>query len=366
MPLLPTPPCDDYVTLEGMIASFIEDPSLLDEETFDSLALRVFALQFERNEVYRRFCEAAGRTSPASWRDIPALPTEAFKRAEVRSFSPADTMAMFETSGTTRGEGGRHYFRSLRLYEAAIVPEFRTHLMGAAHRLPMFMLTPTPAEAPRSSLVHMMKVVGEHFAMGAPRYYVSEGRVRLAALIADIEECSRAGQPVMLLGTAFALAAFVETLAAQNRRLPLAAGSRIMETGGFKGRHREIPRPAFYAMMADLFGVPLQYIVNEYGMTELSSQFYDTSLRDDAPTAIKSVPAWTRVVCVDPATGREVDMGARGLIRIEDLANLGSVIALQTEDVGVRHAAGRFEVLGRVAAAPPRGCSLDAEDLETE
>ena len=145
----------------------------------------------------------------------------------------------------------------------------------------------------------------------------------------------------------------------------LPAGSRIMETGGFKGRRREMARAPFYAMMAEAFGVPLHHIVNEYGMTELSSQFYDTSLRDGAPTAVKSVPAWTRVLCVDPATGREVAEGARGLIRVVDLANLGSVMALQTEDVGVRHADGRFEVLGRVAAAPPRGCSLDAEGLTT-
>lgn len=365
MPPLAAPSCDDFVTLEGMIASFIAEPDLLDEETFGALALRIFEMQFERNEVYRRFCEASGRTQPVSWRDIPALPAEAFKRAEVRAFAAAETLITFETSGTTRSEGGRHHFRSLRLYDAAIVPEFRSNLMGEAQRLPMFMLTPSPEEAPRSSLVHMMTVVGKHFGAGAPRYYVTGNELRVEALIADVGECARAGKPLMLLGTAFAFAALLDALAARGLRLPLPDGSRIMETGGFKGRRREIARPEFYAMMTEAFSVPLHHMVNEYGMTELSSQFYDTSLRDGTPTAVKSVPAWTRVVCVDPATGREVPEGARGLIRIVDLANLGSVIVLQTEDVGVRRAAGRFEVLGRVAAAPPRGCSLDAESLTT-
>jgi hypothetical protein len=95
-------------------------------------------------------------------------------------------------------------------------------------------------------------------------------------------------------------------------------------------------------------------------MTEISSQFYDTSLSDGMPTSLKAGPPWARVLVVDALTGVGMPEGQRGLIRIVDLANVGSVISVQTEDVGIGRG-GRFEVLGRVASAPPRGCSLDAE-----
>jgi hypothetical protein len=123
-----------------------------------------------------------------------------------------------------------------------------------------------------------------------------------------------------------------------------------------------VPRPEFYARLHDSFGVPLSHIVNEYGMTELSSQFYDVSLITGNATNRKSIPAWTRVLCIDPATNCAMPEGVPGLIRIYDLANVGSACVLQTEDVGVKYGK-TFEVHGRVAHAAVRGCSLDAEHL---
>ena len=136
-----------------------------------------------------------------------------------------------------------------------------------------------------------------------------------------------------------------------------------METGGFKGRTREIGRDDFYEQLTRAFGIPASHIVNEYGMTELSSQFYDLSLIEGKPSRRKNVPPWTRVLAMDPATGKPVPDGTHGLLWILDLANVGSVLALQTEDVGIVHSDGTFEVFGRVKAAEPRGCSLAAEEL---
>ena len=147
-------------------------------------------------------------------------------------------------------------------------------------------------------------------------------------------------------------------MARLNVQFNLPFGSRIMETGGFKGRVRELSRGDFYPILSEAFGIPAFNIVNEYGMTELSSQFYDRSLRDQASSDWKAGPEWCRAICVDPETGDEVPVGEPGLIRIVDLANVGSVIALQTEDVGIAAADGSFRVLGRVGQAQLRGCSL--------
>jgi hypothetical protein len=166
---------------------------------------------------------------------------------------------------------------------------------------------------------------------------------------------------VFLLGTAFAFLHFLDALADKGMRFELPPGSRSMETGGFKGRTREVARPDFYAMLSAGTGISAEHIVNEYGMTELSSQFYDESLVMHQASDWKTIPAWTRVLCIDPATSQPVPDGIPGLIRIYDLANVGSCCVLQTEDVGVKRGQ-RFQVHGRVQAAGPRGCSLAAED----
>lgn len=353
----------DFRTLSSAILSAIAAPQRMDEDAFTELALRIFRFQHKHNSFYRRYCEVTGAAEPRHWTEIPAVPTSAFKRAEIRSFPPEQTVTFFQTSGTTEGESGRHFFPTLELYEAAIVPNFRAHLLtGIAEPIRMLILTPPPEEAPHSSLVHMMKVVSEDFGTSTSDYFLRGGELQADRLLTVLNQCIRDAEPVFLLGTAFAFVFLMERMRARGRRpLALPARSRIMETGGFKGRTRDIPRPEFYAALSQTFGIPLSHIVNEYGMTELSSQFYDVSLIEGRATAEKSMPRWTRVQAVDPATGRPVPDGEQGLLRIFDLANLGSVMALQTEDVGICRGE-CFEVLGRVATAQPRGCSLGAED----
>jgi len=342
-------------------------------DEFDRLALSLFHWQASRNPVLRAYAEARGQLMPARWQEIPALPTSAFKRAAIRSFPAEETLTHFRTSGTTEGESGLHYFQSLDWYEAAIVPNFRAHLLPAPDAGPMRMciLTPPPEEAPNSSLVHMMEVVRREFGTTESDYYMRGGELEFERVMSALEGCRAACEPVFLLGTAFAFVFLIERMAEAGclgagqecpayRRLP--AGSRIMETGGFKGRTREISREEFYPMLSRAFGVPAASIVNEYGMTELSSQFYDVSLSGGEATAWKSVPPWCRVRAVDPLADRILPDGEQGLIRIWDLANVGSACVLQTEDVGLTRGE-QFQVFGRVAAATARGCSLGAEDL---
>ncbi len=169
-------------------------------------------------------------------------------------------------------------------------------------------------------------------------------------------------RPLLLCGTAFAFVHWLDALEAEGTRLALPDGARIMETGGFKGRSRSLPRPAFYGALEDRLGVDMDRIVNQYGMTELASQFYDSVLREpDAPRR-KLGPPWARVRLADPESGADCAPGEPGIVVITDLANTGSVIAIQTADLGRKLADG-FEVLGREPGAEARGCSIAADEL---
>jgi len=302
------------LTLQDRLLAFIGGTAT----DFSALALEVFAFQFAHNAPYRAACEQQGRTpgNVTRWQDIPAVPTSAFKDAVLTCFPLSEAVAEFHTSGTTRQLAGKHYFATLALYDAVVRATFPI-------KLPVISLVP---DSPHSSLAHMLRVLGARF----------------------VDRLEPVAEPVCVAGTAFHFVNLFET----GFTLQLPPGSVVMETGGFKGRSREVSKPELYALIRERIGV--ERILNEYGMTELSSQFY-------SETGHKTAPPWTRVVVVDPQTGNEAPRGERGLLRIHDLANLGSVACIQTEDWGVAYDDGGFEILGRAAGAEPRGCSLNAE-----
>jgi hypothetical protein len=353
------------VELQTRLRDALAHPELLD---FGHLSQEMFAFQFERNEVYRAYCEQQKRT-PATvrdWREIPAVPTSAFKEFALTCFPSEEAVAEFHTSGTTRAKAGKHFFKTLELYEAAIRPNFSAHLLPDAARLPMFVLTPSPEEAPRSSLSHMMGVVMKEFGAPESDFYVSHDDLIVEKLVHDLLEAQWAHQAVFLLGTAFAFVHLFDYCAKQKLKFQLAEGSRAMETGGFKGRSREMTKTELHVQFETHLDLPSSRVVNEYGMTELSSQFYDESLRVGHQSDRKTVPPWARVLVIDANTGREAAINERGLIRVYDLTNLWSVMCVQTEDLGILREDGKFEVLGRAAGAEVRGCSLTAETLSLQ
>ena len=141
----------------------------------------------------------------------------------------------------------------------------------------------------------------------------------------------------------------------------LPDGARIMETGGFKGRSRSMPRTELYVRLEAGLGVPLERIVNQYGMTELGSQFYDSVLHEPAGPRRKLAPPWVRVRLIDPRTGQDAAPGEPGIITIHDLANTGSIAAIQTADLGCPNGDDGFDILGREPGAEERGCSIAAD-----
>lgn len=331
--------------LEKDILSFIKKYSHTSapDAEFNDLALRIFAYQFKKNANYRKFCEIEGSSpnSVKNWKNIPAMPAQGFKELVLASFPAKKAKRIFRTSGTTAMERrGAHFFETLRLYDAAILPPFREHVLAGEKNFSFYFLMHSPQSAKDSSLSHMMGVVNSEFSAGRGRFYVKKGQILGEALVRDLK---REKKKVLLLATAFSLKAFLNELASKKIVLRLPEGSRLMETGGFKGRTREVTKHALYRECQKRLGI--RSFVSEYGMTELSSQFYCVY-----PGRTFKAPAWIRSVVME------------GVLRHVDLANLGSVIAVQTEDRG-RVAKDGFEFLGRASTAELRGCSLAYEEF---
>ncbi len=342
-----------------------------DDPAFNELALNLFALQFEHNRPFHQFCRARGASSISHWTQIPALPTSAFKEWEVTCLPAGTRTAVFLSSGTTGQTPGRqfHHEASLALYGASLIPWFRRHLLpdeptrGGAS--PLFLsLTPSPGSAPHSSLVHMFAVIAEE--QKQPNAMFAGGLDREGNWVVDtnraaerLRQSEREQRPALLLGTAFSFVHLLEYLEAKGERFRLPARSRVLETGGYKGRSRALPRADLHTWISRTLGIEPHSIVCEYGMSELSSQAYDhiagQPFQDDQ--RVFRFPPWARARLISPETGLEVADGQQGLIQVFDLANAWSVLAIQTDDIGIRRQSG-FELLGRAAHAEPRGCSL--------
>ena len=338
----------------------------LDDGAFLTLARELFAHQVGANAPYAAFARAQGFDAvrlPESVECIPAVPAAAFKEARLATFPPERTANWFETSGTTaHGRSGRHELDTTRLYEAALLASFDRMLLGDGARLRYLNLVPDPREHPHSSLGFMMDVVARRRGDGAGGWYVQADELDAGAFVDAVRRAREDGAAVCVATTAFALVALLDALGERGIDLPLPPGSRLMETGGFKGRARVVDRVTLYREASARLGLPFGAIVAEYGMTELSSQYYDDPAgRETVEPRVKVAPPWLRPIVVD-GDGRPVPRGVVGAIRHVDLANRGSVIAVETEDLGAL-VPGGLVLLGREHGAELRGCSLDAETL---
>jgi hypothetical protein len=375
------------------------------DHDFNLLALELFALQFENNPAYRKICRARGVTPEIveHWTRIPAVPATAFKELELTCLAPDERAAVFHSSGTTEQKPSRHFHcaESLAVYEASLWSWFAANVaIGApstvsasfqsdivraeavlgvpsVRQIQIIALTPPPAQAPHSSLVHMFETVRQQ--LGAPES-TFVGRIAAdGAWTLDFEAVlavlgnnphSALRTPQLVLGTAFSFVHLLDYLAENNLKFRLPENSRVMETGGYKNRSRSMPRAELHALIMERLGIPGENIICEYGMSELSSQAYDSVAGDEwrvarnrnsrHPSPVTRhfcFPPWARVQIISPENGREVADGETGLIRIFDLANVFSVASIQTEDLGIRRGDG-FELIGRAQLAEPRGCSL--------
>jgi hypothetical protein len=289
------------------------------------------------------------------------VPAAAFKDAVLATFDTREAELVFHTSGTTAQSAGKHYFERAALYDAALLAGFDCYLLPDRMRLRFLHLVPNPRTAPHSSLGYMMGHVSVLRGDGEAGWFFDDDGVDVEGFIKALGRAILQQRAVCISGTAFAFVALLDALAQRDLSFAAPAGSRIMETGGFKGRSRAVTREELYAGLSSRLGVAQEAIVAEYGMTELTTQYYDAPQSRGSGARVKVAPPWLRTLVVD-AQGREVRAGERGFLRHLDLGNRSSVIAVQTEDRGYVHGPG-IVLLGRESDAPARGCSLDAEDL---
>jgi len=344
-------------------------------ENFNELTLELFALQFKHNPAYRKICEARKLTPQVveHWTQIPAVPTAAFKELELTSLAPGERTAVFHSSGTTEQKPSRHFHNaeSLAVYEASLWTWFEQNIFANSkfkiQNSKLVVLSPPPEQAPHSSLVHMFETVRRKLGAVESAFVgklAGDGAWTLDfnATLAALNDNSKlkTQNPKLLLGTAFSFVHLLDYLVERDLRVGLPAGSRVLETGGYKNRSRSLPKAELHALIAQRLGVPAENILCEYGMSELSSQAYDSEIHPPSPILHPRVfhfPPWARVQIISPETGREVAEGETGLIRVFDLTNIFSVAAIQTEDLGIRRGDG-FELVGRAQLSEPRGCSL--------
>lgn len=304
------------------------------------LALAAFAADAAGNPL---LAALGGPTAPRTLEALPAVPVALFKELDLGPQPRRPSDVVFRTSGTTGQVRGERRMRDTRLYDLGAATHAERCIPGRPRRI--FSLCPADAD---SSLGHMVASFGEVHGAFGPDGVAPDAWARLAALAA--------GGPVFLASTAFAL----DALFALPGAVALDERSVLMVTGGFKGRHTRLDAPGLYAAVPGRLGAPR--VVGEYGMTELSSQLWTEPVAAGQVPGAFVAPPWLYVYPVDPASGAPV--AGDGVLRFVDLANAGSVLAIETQDLGRverRPEGDRVTLLGRLDGAELRGCSLRAE-----
>lgn len=336
----------DLDTLEHEVRAAIEAGGP-DPARFDSLCIEIAEAQGRRVQ---------GRPGLDS---VVPVPEAAFKTTTVACFDPDEAQAEFLTSGTTTGSPGRHLVRDLSMYRRSAMRGFERFVLYPPAPARVITLIP-PAEArPTSSLSHMVSFVLAAAWPEPPVVARAGDAIALDPVLVALREATARSTPVVLLGTSLDFLALIEALSdSAGARFRLPAGSRAMHTGGEKASGRELARDALWSALRDLLGIPEEDVVEEFGMTELTSQAYDSPRVTPGPRRFVPVP-WMRTRVLDPATMADVPEGQSGLLCHYDLANVHTAVAVLSGDLAARVRDGFFGV-HRAPGATARGCSSEA------
>jgi phenylacetate-coenzyme A ligase PaaK-like adenylate-forming protein len=313
-----------------------------DHDSFRNSALDIFRSQSAGNRIYGEFLESLGvdPSSVKSISQIPFLPVEFFKSHIIITGTHPHTK-IFESSGTTGTVSGKHFIVDTSLYEKSFLKAF-TLFYGEPSDYMIAALLPSYTERGNSSLVYMMDNLIKRSKDPGSGFF----REDAGSLIRAIDEAREQGRKVLLMGVSFALLDLAEKYS------PDLHDVIVMETGGMKGRRKEITRIELHSVLEKAFNV--REIHSEYGMTELMSQAYSKS------KGIFNCPPWMKVMIRDPLDPLTIieEPETTGGINIIDLANVHSCSFISTGDLGKLHEDGSFEVLGRIDNSDIRGCNL--------
>ena len=308
---------------------------------FENLALQIFKFQFENNPVYRSFCDLLYKhpSDVKSIKEIPFLPIQFFKSHNILS-SKAPIKTTFSSSGTTGSTTSKHHITDLDIYTQSFTKGFQ-QFYGPIEDYVILALLPAYLEREGSSLIYMVDAMikqSKHVESGFYLNNYSELKDTLVAL-------DSLGKKILLIGVSFALLDLIERYQFNLNH------TIIMETGGMKGRRKELIREALHAKLKTGFGV--DSIHSEYGMTELLSQSYSKG------HGLFNYPNWMRILTRDTEDPLSLQAsGKTGGINVMDLANINSCSFIATQDLGRINENGTFEVIGRFDNSDIRGCNL--------
>lgn len=315
--------------------------TITSESEFESAALEIFRFQYRNNAVYREFCEYLGKQEHDVTQlfEIPFLPISFFKSKEIISGTKIPE-TIFSSSGTTESQASKHFVNELHLYEKSFRTAF-SHFYGTVSDYCVLALLPSYLERDGSSLIYMVDDMIRKSGHPASGFHLND----LDGLQNKLKQLEVAGQKTLLMGVSFALLDMVEAHPIELKH------TTVMETGGMKGRRKELIREELHAILKKGFGVDT--IHSEYGMTELLSQAYSKG------NGIFEPPPWMKIIIRDTEDPLCFHApGKTGGMNIIDLANRYSCAFIATQDLGKAHRNGTFEVLGRFDHSDVRGCNL--------
>ncbi len=276
---------------------------------------------------------------------------------------------VFLTSGTTVGRErrGRHVVAYPEVYRASALAHLRRMMFPDGGGIRMLALHPTADRMPESSLSAMISWCIEEFGGGLASCAADRSGLDCDMAVRFLRDAERDCAPVCILATTAAVAALFEHLRFRQEAIGLPARSRMMDTGGAKGQARPLSAREVVEAARDILSIEPRFVINEYGMTELCSQLYDaTALNSDFDVPpqerMKIAPPWMMPMAIDPITMRRLPEGETGLLGFIDLANVHSVSAVLTEDVGMVFG-NRVKMLGRARAGGARGCALSIDQF---
>ncbi|WP_343796122.1 long-chain fatty acid--CoA ligase [Bacillus carboniphilus] len=351
----------DQDKIMDLLITFMRNDIQTDDE-FNRIAMHLFRYQFTNNLVYQRFCLQKGKTprTVKMWRDIPAVPINAFKELTLSCIDPLHAERIFMTSGTTKGIRGKHFHPKMDVWDYSMILNFKSRFMKGIEKVKMGVLFPTEEEMPNSSLARYLSLAKQEFGTSDSQYILKNNRIDMNLLIHELEKAERTEKPYALMGASYSLVHMLEQLEKEGKTFTLPLGSRVLDTGGFKNQAKEMDLDDFYDQITRSLGVPRENCINMYGMTELSTQFYDDG--NGQVPSVKTGPPWIRTRVIHPLTGEDGPPGERGVLVHCDLANFNSVTTILTEDLGIEKENG-FQLLGRVQGTEAKGCSLAVEEF---
>lgn len=313
-----------------------------EDTEFEDLALAVFQFQYKHNPLYKQYADllSVNPSSVTSINKIPFFPIEFFKTHRVATTDFSEE-AIFESSGTTQTTPSRHFIKDLSLYQRSFETTFE-NVYGRVSRWCILGLLPAYLERANSSLVFMVNKLITQSRNEHSGFYLYE----YEKLSQVLRQLTKTGQKTLLIGVTFALLDFATDFPQSLEN------TIVIETGGMKGRRKEVTRDEVHGILTDAFGLPA--IHSEYGMTELLSQAYSEG------DGIFRCPKWMKIILREEDDPGVVKTNGRGLINVIDLANIYSCSFIATDDIGVLHTDGSFEVLGRRDNSDLRGCSVMA------